>query len=88
MRRGCRSLRQPPRSARRAIHKWGNPMRIVRRVGDCPGPAEPVTIAAECSEAYCVLLIEPTAGGCPLMPWSVDLQPLPTTRSSLAEDDC
>ena len=42
---------QSPRSARRAIHEWGNPVRIARRVGDGPGPAKPVTIAAERSEA-------------------------------------
>lgn len=47
----------------------GNPVRIARRAGDRPGPAEPATIAAERSEAKCPLRVafcnrqQPSIGG-------------------------
>ena len=62
-------LPQSRSSARRTIHKWGNPVRIARRAGDRPGPAEPATIAAERSEAKCPLRVafcnrqQPSIGG-------------------------
>ena len=54
--RRLRRLRNRLASLGGAIHEWGNPVRIARRVGDGPGPAEPATIAAERSEASCLLL--------------------------------
>ncbi len=46
----------------RASHQWGGSVRIARRFGDCPGPAEPATIAAERSEAIGL----PRIARCPL----------------------